>query len=196
MDRAAGVPLGCNLMSAKPAVNALLKEHAVPLMKLHGFTKKGLTFTRQRGDVLQIVNVQISQGGAAFYLNVGLVVGALADLSTDDVKIGTFDVHHGGRIKDFVKSAPAQFNAVAASGALVARALKALIVRLEPLDGAEALLEHLDLSRGFAKVTRAKLAYALGHKRRAKADLKAVAKEFAARDLSVEWLAEQAGMTF
>jgi hypothetical protein len=185
-------------MSAKPIVTKLVTTSLAPLLKEHGFKKDALTFTRQRGDVLQIINIQISHGGASFYVNVGLLVGAMKKLKdSQTMGCGKYAVPLGlgRRLEDFVRTA-ASFKAVPASGDTVRKGLEKLLPILEPLDSATAILDELDLSEGFYKVTHAQLAYVLGDKKRALADLRAVLREFSDRKLTLESLSANNGMKF
>jgi hypothetical protein len=53
----------------------LLKELTPALRKL-GFKKKGMTWRRDSGDLIDVVNIQGSRwGGGAFYVNVGIYLG-------------------------------------------------------------------------------------------------------------------------
>lgn len=56
------------------------------------------------------------------------------------------------------------------------------------------MLKAFTLKRGFEKVLRAQLKWTSGDRKGAKQDLALVAREFSARGLTVEDLAEQAGL--
>ncbi|MCA9096658.1 MAG: DUF4304 domain-containing protein, partial [Planctomycetaceae bacterium] len=53
-----------------------------PTLKLHGFKKKGSTWHRAAGGFIQVFNVQGSQWGKSFYLNLGIYIKALGDKTT------------------------------------------------------------------------------------------------------------------
>jgi hypothetical protein len=48
-----------------------------PLLKSAGFKKKATTWRRQHPDGIQVVNVQGSQWGPEYYLNLGFYISAL-----------------------------------------------------------------------------------------------------------------------
>jgi hypothetical protein len=52
-----------------------------PLLKSAGFKKKATTWRRQQADGIHVVNVQGSQWGPEYYLNLGFYIGALGSES-------------------------------------------------------------------------------------------------------------------
>ena len=55
--------------SFKTAVN--------PLLKTHGFKKSGATWRRHQPESIAVFNVQKSQWGDGYYVNIGMYFGAL-----------------------------------------------------------------------------------------------------------------------
>lgn len=185
-------------MTARPAVSALVTASLAPLLKAAGFRKQALLFERRRGDILQVVNAQVSHGGAAFYINVGLISDAVAALKARSSlsMIGKHAVHYGKRLEQLVPELPASWSPDdPTAGTRIAAALARVVTLFDPIDSASTMLEALDLSRGFDKTLRAQLRWITGDRAGARADLEAVAAEFADRDLSVDQLALAAGLT-
>lgn len=65
-------------------LDRVIQEAIVIHLKPRGFKKKGRTFHRRLGEVVQLVNVQLSQGSdlseKSFYVNVGLAFDAVCGL--------------------------------------------------------------------------------------------------------------------
>jgi Domain of unknown function (DUF4304) len=186
-------------MSARAAVSGLVTATLAPSLKAAGFRKQALTFERRRGDVTQIVNVQVSHGGRSFYVNVGLIVDAVTALggdTTGSLVLGAHVVHLGRRLHQLVPGLPESWAADdAAAGDAIARALATVVATLDGIDGALALLAAFPLDAGFEKVLRAQLKWTLGDRGGARADLEAVARELADRGFTVAALAKQAGIS-
>ncbi len=175
---------------------ALVTAHIAPLMKTAGFRKRGLIFERKRGEVTQLVTIQLSSGGdGTFMVNIGLVFDAIKALRN-----GT-GVVIGGKVVDYstrlaTKRLPKVWTVTNASaGTQVAAAIAGALRRLDLIDDAPSALDKLDseLAKGFHKVLRAQLKYTTGDKRGARVDLVATAAEFSdRRGCSVEELAKRA----
>lgn len=185
------------MSEARRQVTALVTAHIAPLMKTAGFRKRGLVFERKRGEVTQLVTIQLSSGGdGTFMVNIGLVFDAIKALRN-----GTGGVVIGGKVVDFstrlaTKRLPKVWTVTSASaGTQVAAALAKALRRLDSIDDAPSALDGLDseLAKGFHKVLRAQLKYTTGDKKGARADLAATAAEFSdRRGCSVEELAKRA----
>ena len=66
------------------AISPLTSEFAAnmaPMLKAHGFRKSGATWHRDADRLIQVFNIQKSQWGDQFYLNVGIYLRDLGDES-------------------------------------------------------------------------------------------------------------------
>ena len=54
-----------------------LEEYLKSLLKTHGFKKKALTWRKDAGECIQVLNIQGSQWSDSFYLNLGIYFKAL-----------------------------------------------------------------------------------------------------------------------
>ena len=59
----------------KKNLEAILK----PVLKVHGFRKKGGTWWRHTDDFIQVVNIHGSQWSKRFYLNLGVYIREIGD---------------------------------------------------------------------------------------------------------------------
>jgi len=168
-------------------------------LRAAGFRKQALTLERRRGDVTQIVNVQVSHGGSSFYVNVGLVFDAISALDADEtgsIVLGKHVVHFGARLHELVPGLPGEWEASdAEAGDHLRRALEEVVTKLDCIDSTRAMLNAFVLDNGFEKLLRAQLKWTAGDRAGARTDLEAVAREFADRQgCGVKELAERAGI--
>ena|SRR5687768_5205063 len=61
------------------ALTAAFAAQLAPDLKVRGYKKSGPTWRRAKDDTLQVLNLQKSDFGDSFYLNVGLYLTALGD---------------------------------------------------------------------------------------------------------------------
>jgi hypothetical protein len=59
--------------------NKWLQRALAPALKLRGFKKSGATWRKESGDAIGVLNLQGSQWGPSFYLNLGVYFRALGD---------------------------------------------------------------------------------------------------------------------
>jgi hypothetical protein len=185
-------------MGAREAVSKLVTTTIAPPLKSAGFRKQALTFERKRGEVTQIVNVQVSHGGVVFYVNVGFIFDAVSALGANQPGsevIGKYTVHHGARLEQLVPGLPQSWDpGEATTGERIRGALEELMPLLDRIDGARAMLDAVALDRGFEKQLRAQLKWCVGDRAGARADLEALVAELAERGLKLEKIAKRIGL--
>jgi len=59
--------------------NKWLQQALAPALKQRGFKKSGATWRRGSGDAIEVLNLQGSQWGPSFYVNLGVYFRALGD---------------------------------------------------------------------------------------------------------------------
>src|SRR5438093_235721 len=57
--------------------NKQLQQTLAPLLKAHGFTKEGPTWRKRFPESIAVFNIQGSQWGVSFYINLGIYFIAL-----------------------------------------------------------------------------------------------------------------------
>ncbi len=85
----------------------LLQRALAPLLKLHGFKKLGATRRKITGDTIEILNLQGSQWGPSFYINLGVYFRALGHIDG----ACEYDCHIRTRLSELVPDR-ARFNAL------------------------------------------------------------------------------------
>lgn len=186
-------------MSVRAVVSKLVTASISSPLREAGFRKDALTFERRRGEVTQLVNVQVSHGGGTFYVNVGLIsdaIEALGGNKTGSLVIGKHTVNYGARLESLVPGLPDEWDpARPETSEKLRAAILAILPKLDAIDGPRALLAELDLEAGFGKVLRAQLRWITDDRTGARADLEAVAREFSdRRGCTVDQLAARAGI--
>ena len=148
-------------------------------------------------NIVDIFSFGTLDGGQYFYVNFGIVCAAVTALGGDTTGssvIGTHVVQWGPRLEELVRGMPSNWPPDT-DGVKLCAGIEKGIAKLDPLDGAAAMLEHLDLEGGFNKILRAQLKWICGDKKGARADIAAVAKEFSDRNAcSVAELTKDAGL--
>jgi hypothetical protein len=72
-------------MSEKSArLESSIREHLAPYLREDGFAGSGRTFRRTVGEFIQVINVQGSQHGGQFAINLGLQPRSIPDVQGDD----------------------------------------------------------------------------------------------------------------
>ena len=77
-------------MNALHRLEISIKDHLSPILRADGFTGSGRTFRRVTGDFVQVLNVQGSQTGGQFAINLGIQPLRIPDVrgeKTDPKKI-------------------------------------------------------------------------------------------------------------
>ncbi len=59
--------------------NKWLQRALAPALKQHGFKKSGATWRKESGEGIRVLNLQGSQWGPSFYINLGVYFRALGD---------------------------------------------------------------------------------------------------------------------
>jgi hypothetical protein len=70
---------------AETLLTSVLAQAITPSLKAVGFRKSGMNYHRRHGEVVQVVNIQVSQGSTwaekEFYVNVGIAFDAICNLA-------------------------------------------------------------------------------------------------------------------
>jgi hypothetical protein len=184
-------------MSATATLTSTVSAAMKPLAASGGYKKDKLNYRRRRGDTLQIVNFQLSQGNSAdearCYVNIGVAFDAIYALTADrppDV-LEEHQAHHRARIEDLVKGAPPHWTVSASTdtvslGAELGAALTTATAWLDAIDGPAAMLARAPLDVGAENYLRAQLHAALGDRDAALAAVRAGVAFFADRGATVE----------
>ena len=97
------------ILTPKDKFNLLISETIKPLLKTHGFGKKGLTFYQHRGELIFVFNFQNSQGNTfeqtRFYVNCG-IYSSLIDKTIDKIQLKepkAYECHYQKRISHITK---------------------------------------------------------------------------------------------
>lgn len=81
--------MAANNSASRTAFNELMRRSVTPVLKPLGFKKSSANYLRRLGDVVQVVNLQVSHGSTAlslsFYINVGLAFDAVCKLTDNTV---------------------------------------------------------------------------------------------------------------
>jgi hypothetical protein len=183
--------------TARHLAEDLVKLGIAPMLKAHGFKKRGLNFARKNGAVTHFVNVQLSswnRGPAgSFYLNVGLVFDELCRHFDKPVPAfpGYDDCQFLVRIDKLNPALPQQFDVgtpadlqVLASG--IADDLEQTFV--VPLAGVDSLASFG--ATGWVGVVPALFHYLTGNPQEARRLVQLEADRFADRGLTFDSVAE------
>jgi hypothetical protein len=177
---------------AKDIINQIVSQGAGPIAKAAGFKKSALTFTRRRGEVVQVVNFQLSQGNFAdtgsYYTNVGIAFDALWRLAREPVAEHPreYQCHFRRRIEQLIPKEPQSQKVTSATD--IAAAVKGqastfskLLDLIDSIDSPGAMLEKKWLRIGGEIELRACLLYVLGRYEEAAKDIQRVSKFFSDR---------------
>jgi Domain of unknown function (DUF4304) len=165
-------------MTAREAIDHLVKGSILPHAKAAGFKKSGLGFYRDTSSLIQVVNFQVSTGGdGRFYVNVGLLFGDLHLPRSERPKEHECDYRK--RMEHLIASAPAAWEVGKLAPNHLEECFKLLI---QLLDGVRTSAEFLNspLSAGELEVC-ARLHYALGNYTASLDALRGLAEKFADR---------------
>ena len=178
---------------ASKLIAAIIARGAAPHFKAAGFRKTRLNFERTRGEVVQVVDFQLSAYNFAetgrFFINYGLAVDRIWEAMErrprpPRLKAFQCPVHH--RAEHLVPEAPAQWDVTAATdgdamAARLAGVVAALIAKLDPARTVADLVTGGWLVEGAHLITRGRIQYAIGNFAAARADIEAAARCFADR---------------
>jgi hypothetical protein len=100
------------MIPVRETVAQLIGTSIKPLARSAGFKKVGFNFYRRRGDLIQVVNIQLSQynyldvGG--FFVNIGIAFDQLRELEGRSIEPNPreYSCHFRRRIRDFCPNAP------------------------------------------------------------------------------------------
>jgi len=180
---------------ASDIIAGIVSRGAAPVLKAAGFKKTALRFYRRRGEVVQVVGFQLSQGNFAdkgrFYINVGIGFDKLWQM--DSKPMPDRPKEHGGhfyrRLEDLLPDVPFDGN-VSGSTDIDATAIELrdrmilLVSLLDPINSTDALLEQNWLHVGADLLLKARMHYVAGDFQAAIAEVKAAAAFFSNRQAS------------
>ncbi len=145
-----------NLSPAEDLLKEVVAQAITPPLKVAGFRKSALNYHRRRGETVQVINIQLSQGSTAtekvFYVNAGIAFDALCRLMGQPVletlkeyqcdECGTRD-----RLENLIPGAPDRWGLSDADDVLrivgVLRGLiDQLVAELDTIDGVDAYRAH------------------------------------------------------
>jgi hypothetical protein len=192
---------------ARDLISAVVARGVAPLLKAVGFRKAGLRFHRPAGEVVQVIDFQLSQANFAdtgeFFVNVALGVGRLWDLEGKPRpdRPRPHECQVCKRLEEVVPGAPSGWDVSASTNldGLAERlsdSISSLLIDLDGITSIEALLRKGWLKVGADLITRAQLRYVSGDHEAALADLRVVAEFFSdRRGMSLAELIRRHGMT-
>lgn len=100
------------MLTVRQIVTDLVGRSIKPLAQSSGFKKRGLNFHRRRGDLLQVLNLQLSTFNRAatggFYINIGIAFDRLMEHDGQAIneRLPEYECHFRRRIRDFCPDAP------------------------------------------------------------------------------------------
>lgn len=185
-------------MTPRAAVSDWANTAVEPLLRPHGWARRGLVFERTTSETTQLIECQLSRGAPTCFINVGLVftrVSALPASTTGLQVVGGRAVHAGGRLDAFVSGVAEEFAVPADLTEGLAQSVATLALRWATITDASSALAVLDLSKGVHKVLRAQLRWLSGDAAGALTDLQTVAAEFSERrNMTLPDLIARAGL--
>jgi hypothetical protein len=180
---------------AETVLKAVIAQGLTPVLRDAGFRKSAMSYHRRRGDAVQVVNVQVSQGSSALeklsYINVGLAFDSLCRLAGVPIleqpkeyecdERGTRD-----RLEALVPDCPDRWVVGAGDDVgTMARLLRAPIERLsaelDRIDGLDAYRRHPWFERFRPTASNARILYLLGDRDGAWREVQDLATLFADR---------------
>jgi len=190
--------------SARDLITGVVSRGVVPLTKPAGFKRGGLNFHRRRGETVQVVNVQLSQGNVGsegrFYVNVGIAFDALRTLEQRPIEERPTEpeCHFRSRLERLVPGAPAHWTVsgqtdLEALAAELQRRFVPVVEDLDRIDSPAAFLAH-PWNAGDSGL-RARLQYVSGDHAGALESLRQTAERFQDRHgMTVAELIRRFGM--
>jgi hypothetical protein len=194
-------------LGARELIGDAIGRAVAPLLKGAGFRKAGLRFHRVAGEVVQVIEFQLSQANFAdtgrFYVNIGIGIDELWELEgrPRPARPKAQECQVCKRLEEVAPEAPAHWD-VSASSDLdgLARRLSAsissLLADLDGITSIEGLLGKGWLEVGADLITRSRLHYVSGDHEAALADLREASGCFSdRRGMSLVELIRRSGMT-
>lgn len=159
------------------------------------FKKTARTFHRRIGEVVQLVNVQMSQGSTyhekLFYVNVGLAFDPICRLAGKEVldKPKNYECDSrgtSGRLEEFLRASPACWEVgdperIEATIAELKSLVQQLALEFEAINSLAAYRSHPWFSRRLPRQENAQILYLLGDFEEAWAEINALCTFFADR---------------
>lgn len=183
-------------MSATATLTQLVTAAMKPHAGAGGYKKDKLTYRRVRGETLQLVHFQLSQGNhaseATCYVNVGVAFPALFALAGEPTpeRLKEYECAWRARLEKLVDGAPDRWTVdattdVAAVGARLTEHLGRAAAWLDVIDGPAAMLSREPLTYGTQCFLRAQLHYVMGDLDASLSAVRAGVSFFADRGMSV-----------
>ena len=180
---------------AQVAFDEVVKRAVTSILKPSGFKKTGTSYHRRNGSVVQVVNLQSSQGSSStqkmFYVNIGLSFDALCELKNIEVKekLHYHECDSRGvnyRLDKIISTAPNRWTlSVENETGTVERDLKnameLLVSELDTIDSTASFHQHswFDLYR--PSPVSAKIFYVEGHLNEAWQEVIGITSKFSDR---------------
>lgn len=160
-------------MKARDLIAELVALSLTPLLRAAGFKKTAFSFHRRLGDVVQVVNVQLSGSNSgeqgSFYINVGLSFDRVCLLEGKPVNLKPkeFECQFQRRLEELLPSLPDRWEfSTEAESHLLAKPLHSaceqLLRALNQIDSIEHFLELNWLQYGSDLGLRAQMHFILG----------------------------------
>jgi hypothetical protein len=191
------------VVNAREIITDVVSRGAAPVAKAAGFRKSRLTFHRRHGQVVQVVNFQLSQynfadAGSSF-VNVGVAFDSLWQLDRKEIsqRPKEYECHYRSRWEHLLPNAPAEIEVTSHTDVQqTADAIRShfteLVTLLDPVRSPESFLEQDWLHVGAELELRACLKYVLGDDSGAFEDVGKTAAFFSDRQgMSVAHLIER-----
>jgi len=192
---------------ARELIGLAIGRAVAPLLKAAGFRKAGLRFQRVLGEIVQVIDFQLSQANFAdrgeFFVNVALGIDRLWVLEgrprPDRPKVYECQVRR--RLEEVVPGAPSCWDVSATTdldglAGRLSGSISSLLVDLDEITSVEALLGKGWLEIGADLITKAQLHYVSGDYATAMADLRQASEFFSdRRGMSLGELIRRHGMS-
>lgn len=178
--------------------DSLVRDAITAILKPRDFKKTRLNFRRRLGQVVQVVNVQQSQGNfgnyKAFYVNVGLAFDSVCihlgvEVSEEPVDYECDQRGIRQRLELLIPTAPARWTVPVADGELATTTsrLKDIVVELatelDQIDGLPAFRSHDWFNKAVSRPLNAQVLYLLGEFDGAWSEIRSICDSFAGRRL-------------
>ena len=189
-------------MQAKDLINTVVNLAVKAPAKAAGFKKAGLNFYRRRGEVVHVVNFQLSHGNFAdegrFYVNVGVSFDPLWGLAGKPApdRPKEYQCQFRRRLENLVDGTAEAYEVSATTdleglAGEIGGHFQRLVSELDRIDSLRSFLAHRWLKQGNHRVLAARLHYVLGELDAAEAELQRAVEFFADRGLTAGELIEE-----
>jgi hypothetical protein len=164
--------MGQQYQTAKVIITEIVDKSLRPLARSAGFTKSHFNFHRRRGEVVQVMNVQLSQWNFAadggFFINIGIALDRLCELDGETIQEKPSEVmcHFRPRIAFFCPGAPDQWRISALTNTdemadRLSTCCVGAIAALDTIDSVSSLLAQAWFRPGADYLLQARLHYVL-----------------------------------